>query len=825
MTLDASSLHVGSFLRRQVGLLAGKTAKRRLNELRNTSRLPRAQHDFLSEHNEHHPDNDVEFDNLHRPMRLSWDEIFVEDMLGMGGFGSVCLVTCPKLRKQREREERAAASRNNKSGALVFHHGDDASCSYGMSMTADDSSFGGSMMLSYASTTTATGYQKPHDPNKYYACKSLSNKTIKQANVRGFVQAAADLVHEAFLLSHINPHPNLVRLYGIPNGDIESAFDCGADDTEGGSESGSDLGYFLILEALGGGILSDKVHDWKQRQSNLFREQQILRKRQEQQQQRLPSPTLGSFLGSPIEQRKSHTGRAAEKSLSRNPLYQLPTLEERLDIALQIASGMQHLHSHGVVFRDLKPHNVGLSVSFGSPSSPATASAEQAQASPQPPTPPQLTWRLFDFGLAREVPVSASKTNTNSPRNGSKGSHHGVASDPSVCYGKAGSLRYMAPETMGGRWLRSQKHHNACCFATFGSDVYSFAIVLWELIGIQNFDKRYDASPEDFESAVCDRGHRPGMEALDRAIEMDEGPLESASEEAARRFRHGNLRELVHACWREDYRQRPTFDFIVATLKEMLPNEKDDDDDADNNDDNTVATDNLNETETLSQTGALQHHRQQGAMAPPLSRDPKPEQHHLRLAGHSVRSNSQHSRSRRRFMKKRSNRSLSSRSVLSNHSMSTHSMVLEDVFETENELSKSNSSSRNNENENENVDDQSMTHESMASLMNESVITIENKEPSSRYLDYCADYNDGNGNEIDDNQTESSSMLLENSIARNTTATAANLDDGVGPSRETRSNWDSRTRMRPSSISSLSNLPTSPKIFPGNKNNGSRNSV
>jgi hypothetical protein len=359
----------------------------------------------------------------------------------------------------------------------------------------------------------------------------------------------------------------------------------------------------------------------------------------------------------------------------------------------------------------------------------------------------------------------------------------------------------MAPETMGGRWLRSKKHQNSCCFATFGSDVYSFAILLWELVGLQNFDdnRMHDGSPEDFESAVCDRGHRPNMEALDTSIEMDMDSSSSSSlteaEKAAMNCRHRNIRELVNSCWREDYRQRPDFDFIVAMLKEMLSSEHErrrqdqenrrnnnncynNDEEFDFDDENTVATDNLDFESTNGgashASAAAARHRQQGHhhhKRPVRSNSNQSSEGGpgmLRVSGHSYRSGA--SRSNRRLMKKRSARSLSSRSVLSNQSMSTHSMVLEDVFELETEHSGSRKSSSHDHNDidDDDIDDDlddydgeemaydacdgvvaidttTVHDQSLTSLMNESIITTETKKnPSSRYLSYNVDLDDTN---------------------------------------------------------------------------------
>lgn len=141
-----------------------------------------------------------------------------------------------------------------------------------------------------------------------------------------------------------------------------------------------------------------------------------------------------------------------------------------------------------------------------------------------------------------------------------------------------------------GHHHHHRRHHRGCCYATFASDVYSFAIVLWELVGLEEFDRRYGSCPEDFESAVCDEGYRPCLRALDRAIADDlathyRNRGHNSSNGSSRHnhnhnhnplapwviCRHRDLRVLVEACWHEDCRQRPSFETILNKLREMLP--------------------------------------------------------------------------------------------------------------------------------------------------------------------------------------------------------------------------------------------------------------
>jgi len=101
-------------------------------------------------------------------------------------------------------------------------------------------------------------------------------------------------------------------------------------------------------------------------------------------------------------------------------------MDERLHIALQIAAAMKYLHSHSIMFRDLKPANIGFDV--------------------------RGDVKLFDFGLARVMSESGDSNIDVYDMSG------------------AGSPRYMAPECLSGSAYNMK------------ADVYSFAVVLWEIL-------------------------------------------------------------------------------------------------------------------------------------------------------------------------------------------------------------------------------------------------------------------------------------------------------------------------------------------------------
>ncbi|KAK8928652.1 Serine/threonine-protein kinase HT1 [Platanthera zijinensis] len=170
------------------------------------------------------------------------------------------------------------------------------------------------------------------------------------------------------------------------------------------------------------------------------------------------------------------------------------SLDRRVAVgfALDIARAMECLHSHGIIHRDLKPENMLL-------------------------TEDQRTVKLADLGLAREETLTEMMTS------------------------ETGTYRWMAPELYSTVTLRhgEKKHYN------HKVDVYSFAIVLWELLhnklpfeGMSNLQAAY---------AAAFKNVRPSAENL---------PEDMAA--------------ILTSCWEEDPNARPNFSQIVQMLLHYL---------------------------------------------------------------------------------------------------------------------------------------------------------------------------------------------------------------------------------------------------------------
>lgn len=133
-------------------------------------------------------------------------------------------------------------------------------------------------------------------------------------------------------------------------------------------------------------------------------------------------------------------GGSLRKFLHQQEPYSLP-LNLVLKLALDIAHGMQYLHAQGILHRDLKSENLLLDE--------------------------YMCVKVADFG------ISCLETQCGSAK------------------GFTGTYRWMAPEMI------KEKHH------TKKVDVYSFGIILWELLtALTPFD---NLTPEQAAFAVCQK--------------------------------------------------------------------------------------------------------------------------------------------------------------------------------------------------------------------------------------------------------------------------------------------------------------------------------
>lgn len=247
---------------------------------------------------------------------------------------------------------------------------------------------------------------------KTYALKHLHPQvTTKQKN---FTASAIDLVLEAKILSCLD-HPNIVKLFGVTEGAISKVF--------------SGNGYFLLLDRLHE-TLEEKIREWITTED-------------------LAATKIASAPPSQIHA-QARRGASSRRPLSEQTIEELVTelankeraklLSARIgSVAIDIAKGMEYLHKHRIVFRDLKVRNniiclsfierrrcdeIGVSDSFILQSVPNIMCLFPFTSQPSNVGFTRSNRvKIFDFGLAREI-IDSSKRLT----------------------GNTGSLRYMAPE-------------------------------------------------------------------------------------------------------------------------------------------------------------------------------------------------------------------------------------------------------------------------------------------------------------------------------------------------------------------------------------------
>jgi serine/threonine protein kinase len=206
-----------------------------------------------------------------------------------------------------------------------------------------------------------------------------------------FAMAVSDMAVEAAYLSRMD-HPHIIPLRGLPATGLHAL------------DHGSHDGFFLILDRLYQ-TLDQRISNWKKQQD-------------------------------------CHED---EETLQRT----------KMEHALQLARALDYLHQKRLIFRDLKPHNIGFNH--------------------------EGRLQLFDFGLCRDLPPATNDLTDVYEMSG------------------VGTRRYMAPETL------TSKCYNA------KADVYSWAMVVCQMFTLNKPYPEY--SMEEHTRLVCHGGERPALDS------------------------------------------------------------------------------------------------------------------------------------------------------------------------------------------------------------------------------------------------------------------------------------------------------------------------
>jgi len=216
-----------------------------------------------------------------------------------------------------------------------------------------------------------------------YALKMVRKSVRKNRNQCD--HAAAGLTIERDILSSLR-HKNIVRMYG------------------------------LIVDS--NAIIIEKVDSTLDRWIIKWRNDSICREKQQQQQ------------------RKKNKKK---QQLPLNDENNDNNIRLKVKLAYQIAKALSYLHEHNIIYRDLKPDNIGVH-----------GNGEV---------------KLFDFGLSRRMEM-------NSDNNSFETQYH---------MSLAGTQRYMAPEVFNSQYYNTK------------ADIYSWSMIFYEMLSLEKPFKKYDS--------------------------------------------------------------------------------------------------------------------------------------------------------------------------------------------------------------------------------------------------------------------------------------------------------------------------------------------
>ncbi|PNX83938.1 receptor-like protein kinase, partial [Trifolium pratense] len=192
------------------------------------------------------------------------------------------------------------------------------------------------------------------------------------------------------------------------------------------------------------------------------------------------------------------------------------TWSTRVQIALDVARGLEYIHDHSVpvyIHRDIKSDNILLNENF--------------------------TAKVADFGLTKLTDVASSTDKTDHI---------------------AGTFGYMPPENVYGRISRK-------------IDVYAFGVVLYELISAKTAVIKIDTTEFEFKTNESIDEYKSLVALFDEVIDQEGDHIEGLRKLVDPRLGENysidsinKMARLAKACINRDPKRRPTMRSVVVSL-------------------------------------------------------------------------------------------------------------------------------------------------------------------------------------------------------------------------------------------------------------------
>ncbi|KAL7465419.1 hypothetical protein ACHAXS_005742 [Conticribra weissflogii] len=250
---------------------------------------------------------------------IRMDELELGDFLGKGSFSDVHEITKISIKKKEEGGEG-----NDNDGKQDEQEGESGQERKSESITGKPPEGRRASLTNTSSRKLLAKNYCRHESGTFrYAVKFLKESIRSDPNK--YAVGTADLVVEGMFLASLS-HPNIIRVRGLPRGGVQSLVKTHRSEL---GENSIGKGYFLVLDRLFD-TLGDRIYkEWVETHAD-----------------------KKDWMGGTVRSPKNKADRKIN-------------LAERLRIAFDVCGALKYLHEKKIIYRDLKPENLGFDGKFG----------------------------------------------------------------------------------------------------------------------------------------------------------------------------------------------------------------------------------------------------------------------------------------------------------------------------------------------------------------------------------------------------------------------------------------------------------------------------